>query len=134
MRFGLSLAALAIALPGPAAAEMLITKPTWERKPTHQELRKSFPYKAIGGLRSQGDAEVKLKCRVLADGAVAGCAVLSIEGDLRTDSPWTKRKLAEAALSLTPYFRMTDTYEGQPVAGAAVIIPILYQTRTVGGR
>lgn len=99
----------------------LIADPQWAQKPTAREMSYAYPDR---GMVKEKHGEVRLICRVRLDGAVSDCGVLS--------EPYNGRYgFGEAALSLTPKFRLTPkTVEGMPVDGAAVIIPVGFKIRT----
>ena len=95
------------------ASPTMIADPQWAHKPTGYEMSRAYPDR---GMMKEKHGEVQLICRVRLDGAVSHCGVLS--------APYSGRYgFGEAALSLTPKFRLTPkTVEGMPVDGAAVII------------
>jgi len=95
-----------------------VGKPAWAAVPDFASMAANFPTAA----RAKGvfTARVHLTCSVAANGAVEGCkTVLEEPGGLG---------FAEAALALTPAFRMNVwSDEGLPVVGGQITIPIRYQ-------
>ena len=95
-----------------------VGKPDWAAVPDATTMAANFPTAA----RAKGvfTARVHLTCSVAANGAVDGCkTVLEEPGGLG---------FAEAALALTPAFRMNVwSDEGLPVVGGQITIPIRYQ-------
>lgn len=93
----------------------VVGKPQWTGLPNAEETQAAF-----GKLTLSGTNRVMLACVVQQGGAVSDCHALSEEP--------AGRGLAEAALELTPHFRLsTWTSEGLPTVGATVNIPLRYE-------
>lgn len=93
----------------------VVGAPRWAGLPTAKEMSDTF-----AALKAEGTLRAMLSCTVAAEGRLEGCRVAS-------ESPEGK-DVGQAALSLTPKFRMTTwTAEGLPTIGGNVQIPIRYE-------
>lgn len=93
-----------------------ITQPPWTKRPTLDQVRRVYPDKAW---RKRLSGRVVMSCNVAADGALAGCSIV-------TESP-PGEDFGKAALKLAPLYRMNPkTPDGAPVAGAVVRIPVTF--------
>lgn len=96
-------------------ASGVVGKPQWAATPQAKDLTSAF-----AGLKLTSTARVQLECRVANGGGVEDCRVTS-------EDPAGSR-LGDAALTLTPAFRLTTwTAEGLPVVGGRVRIPLRYE-------
>lgn len=107
--------------PMPAPGPHLITNPDWARKPTAMEIDGFYPLKA----RLLGvEGRVTITCKVAVSGVLEACAVV--------DETPEGEGFGAAALRLTRVMRMTpQLYDGQPVGGAAIMLPLVFTT--IGG-
>ncbi len=95
-----------------------IGKPQWAGLPTAEETSAAFSAVTKAGV--EGVVRVTLSCSVQPGGAIDGCAIA------HEDPPG--HGVGQAALSLTPHFRMTTwTAEGLPTVGGRVDIPLRYR-------
>ena len=106
--------------PGPAMRlplEGIVTNPDWVKKPTPEVMSNYYPQIAAT-LAISG--HVTMQCDVLTTGFVANCQVGS-------EAP-IEMGFGDAALAMAKYFQMKPmTFDGAPVAGGRVIIPIGFQ-------
>ncbi len=94
--------------------EGVVTNPDWISRPTGDQLSAVYPVVAQA-LNISGRAEVN--CAVTVQGDVDACTVAN-------EFP-LGQGFGQAALALTPYFKMKpQMVDGQPVGGARVNIPI----------
>jgi periplasmic protein TonB len=106
------------ATPAPAPPPPVIANPDWISQPSPEEIAKVYP--GAGGLVSPGSAT--LSCKVTAEGALAGCQVISEQPGYVGFS--------SAALKLSGKFRMKPTTaDGKSVAGGVVQVPIQFPGR-----
>ncbi|CAN5303505.1 hypothetical protein BH11PSE2_BH11PSE2_14170 [soil metagenome] len=94
----------------------IVTRPTWVRQPTAQDVARNFPERAA---RLEKPGSVRMTCRVASTGALESCEIAAqTPGDLG---------FGEAALRLAPLFQMAPTtQDGGSVAGASVTVPIAF--------
>lgn len=98
----------------------LLTKPLWAALPSPSEFQTTFPKTENGVNR----VRVALACGVQAGGALTDCAV-------QTEEP-AGQGYGEGALALASKFRVEPwTADGQPTAGARVLVPIRYELTPV---
>jgi len=116
---------------GPAAAAMAresrpngtASNPDWKRKPSGADLMGLYP---VDALRSGREGKATVVCYVSAEGLLDRCRIVSESPDGQGFGP--------AALLATRYFTMQPKIvDGQPVAGAVVVIPITFAGATNGG-
>lgn len=100
---------------GPAAAPV-IANPDWRRRPTPDQLARACPERAL----SRGvSGSATLNCVVTASGAVTDCQIIA-------ETP-VGQGFGRAAERLSRYFAMNPrTVDGDPVAGARVLIPLRF--------
>lgn len=112
-------AALAIAgggLAWAAKAPSLVTQPDWITRPTPADVVQDYPPAAA---KAKVEGRATLGCDVAADGALAGCKVLS-------EAP-AGAGFGEAAMKMSARFRMKPmSRDGHPVAGGVVRIPFKF--------
>lgn len=102
------------AQPTSAASPDVITNPDWLEVPSADELGAAYPRLA---LQNNWSGEVRMRCRVAANGFVTGCTVVS-------ENP-AGAGFGVATLSLAPRFRMRPQMRnGVPVSGASVVFPV----------
>lgn len=112
----LAIAAPAIAQTEPPRPEHVIAQPNWIQKPTGEQLSDYYP-KVAADTGVSGFAMIT--CRVTSRGGLFACRVYR-------ETPGGYG-FGEAALALSPYFRMTPkTIDGQPVEGGVVTVPIVF--------
>ena len=115
---GLGLVVLGLSASGAVAQKAsVITRPDWTQIPTGDEIGSLYPERAI---REGVSGKATLTCAVTVDGLLTECtAVENAPGGYGFDA---------AALAMTASFRMKpQTRDGQPVAGGAVTIPIVFK-------
>jgi TonB family protein len=100
----------------PRTGPAIISNPDWERMPDGDQLADLYPDLA----REFGVfGKARIQCRVLADGRLSDCFVLS-EAPAGFD-------FGDATLRAARYFKMRPkTINGRPVEGGTVIIPITW--------
>lgn len=95
---------------------VVITNPTWLRKPSGAQLMDAYPDRAI---RNEVAGSATLRCAVRLDGSLTGCAVLS-------ETPGGYG-FGRSALGLSRYFRMNPgAVDGQAVDGARVDVGVRF--------
>ena len=123
---------ITISFNGPAAATAaraprpkgtVVTNPDWKRKPSGNDLMGLYP---VDALRSGREGKATVACYVSAEGLLDRCRIVSESPDGQGFGP--------AALLATRYFTMQPKIvDGQPVAGAVVVIPITFAGAVNGG-
>ncbi len=103
--------------PAPAPARSpTVTNPDWVSRPSADVVAKFYPERA---LRMSLSGRATLLCKVSAKGGLEACAITS-------QSP-ADEGFGQASLKVARYFVMRPlSRDGQPVAGAQVIIPIRF--------
>ena len=112
-------APVVMALPTGAspARSSVITNPAWITRPDGDDFVHAYPPAA---LEAGVEGRSTMQCLVEGGGTLSDCRVIS-------ETPVGKG-FGEAELELAPKFRMeTTTIDGQPVGGAAVIIPMSWR-------
>jgi len=108
-----------VAPPAPPAPPRnpVIENPTWDRKPSGDDVARYYPDRA---LRQEVDGRATISCSVKANGTVTGCSVVS-------ESP-SDYGFGDAAIKLSTRFRMKPKRaDGSPVEGGTVRIPIVFR-------
>jgi len=101
----------------PVRRTPVVRGPTWERRPTAEEIAQFYPEAASEA--GQG-GRVTLRCRVTREGALVACEIAA------EDPPGLG--FGEAALRMTRLFRMTPKIvDGQAVDGAPISVPIAFE-------
>jgi len=105
-----------------SGGEPVIGKPRWTAVPTAEELKNAIPAgAAAAGVKT---ARVLLGCRIVAGGALDGCAV-------ENEEP-AGQGFGSAALGLSKSFRLgLWTAEGLPTVGGKVNIPLRFEVPQV---
>ncbi len=100
------------------AAEQIVERPSWVRRPTQAELMLAFPRAA----RAQGvSGRAAMSCTVELDGKLADCSVVR-----ETPPGWG---FGRAILLTRDFFRLSPKkVNGQPVAGGKVTIPLTFHS------
>ena len=94
----------------------VITRPTWLKRPSADQLADAYPARA---LRLERTGSAVLSCSVTARGSLTGCVVAS-------ETP-EGAGFGAAALKLTRHFLMSPrTEDGRPVDGGQVRIPVAF--------
>lgn len=100
----------------PARGPIVITNPTWLRKPSGAQLMNAYPDRA---LRNDVAGAATLRCAVRLDGSLTGCSVL-------TETPGGYG-FGRSALGLSRYFRMNPgAVDGQAIDGARVDVGVRF--------
>lgn len=103
--------------PAMLEGEQVIGKPQWASLPSNAETAAAF---AEVTKTVSGTVRVSLGCTVQAGGHVADCKV-------EREEPAGKG-VGQAALALTPHFRVTTwTVEGLPTVGGKIVIPLRFE-------
>lgn len=97
---------------------IVITLPTWERKPTGEDIARVFPKRAQ---REDVAGSATMSCQVMANGRLTACEVMA-------ENP-SGYGFGDAALSLAEAFKLPALVNGQPVEGGTVRIPIRFTFR-----
>lgn len=100
--------------PSPLKPLTVVKNPDWVGLPTAEQVAAAFPTEANA---TKGRAVIR--CVVAVDQTLQQCSVLSEEP--------ANEGFGQAALRLAPSFRLTPkTYDGVPVGGHPVVIPIIF--------
>ncbi|MGR4866623.1 TonB family protein [Caulobacter sp. LARHSG274] len=111
-------AALALGAAQSASVDPPITKPSWARTPTADQVSYFYPQAAIRAHVQVGMGTIA--CDVDAKARMENCSIS------REDPP--ELGFGEAALKVAKYFKMEPKDSaGRPVAGGKVIIPIVFR-------
>lgn len=103
---------------GSAPPKPVISRPVWRRLPTGSDMARVHPLRAK---REKVSGEVVIRCRARKDGHLEGC-------EIQRETP-AGYDFGEAAIKLSTKFVMRKTsYEGTPVAGAVVMIPVRFRS------
>jgi hypothetical protein len=111
-----------VALPAPAPRRPVVVPPSWDHRPTPQDLLAAFPVDAIV---NAVDGHAVIVCRVMADESVTGCKVVS------EDPPGAG--FGEAALTMQSSIRLhPQTVNGVATSDGSVSIPFSFKVATLG--
>jgi TonB family protein len=111
IRFGLTAPAAA-----PGAAPQILTGPYFIAKPSPSEVVEVYPKAALAA-HTSGAAQIR--CTVDALGKLNNCAV-------EAENP-AGQGFGAAALKLAPMYKLNPlTYDGKPVTGGSIAIPITF--------
>jgi protein TonB len=103
--------------PPPKAAVSVVTSPDWLRRPTASDMERYYPERALS---MEKNGEVRMTCKVKADGTLEDCKISS-----ETPSGFN---FGSSALKMAGLFKMKpETRDGEPVAGASVTVPIVFK-------
>ena len=95
----------------------VIENPSWDRKPSGDDVARYYPDRA---LRREISGRATISCTVRANGTVTGCSVVS-------EDP-ADYGFGDAAIKLSSRFRMKPKRaDGTPVEGGTVRIPIVFR-------
>ena len=101
----------------PPPRPTVITNPDWLRRPSAEDLAQYYPDRAQ---RLGVSGRATLHCTVTAQGTLSDCSISA------EDPP--DQGFGTAALKMTRLFKMRpSTRDGQPVGGAAINIPLVFQ-------